>query len=452
MKISFLGAAETVTGSKYLVQNDKAKVLVDCGLFQGYKELRQRNWDPLPVSPASLDAVVLTHAHIDHTGYLPLLVKNGFRKKIYCTQGTYDLCKILLPDSGHIQEEDAEYANRKGFSRHKPALPLFTVEDAQEALKYFEVIPYDKTFYPGEGIDGRLTQSGHILGAAFVRLTDKSNSIVFSGDLGRPNDAIMMPPRWIKESDYLVLESTYGGRTHPVDDVLDQLEAVVNRTMKRGGVLIIPAFSVGRSQSILFALYQLKRTGRISNVPVHLNSPMSIAATDILIKHEPEHRLSQSQSEGIGTLAHYVRTAQESRKLADEIGPAIIISASGMLTGGRVLYHLRTFGPFEKNTILLTGFQAQGTRGAQLIAGEREIKVHGEIVSIKAEVAEIKNLSAHADHDEILAWLSHFEEAPKKVFITHGEKSGAEKLKEAIEERFSWTCEIPTYLQEFDLT
>lgn len=451
MKISFFGATETVTGSKYLIEGEKSQVLVDCGLFQGLKELRLRNWQKPPFNPARINSVILTHAHIDHTGYLPLLVKHGFRGKIYCTPATLDLCKILLPDCGHIQEEDANYANRKGFSKHHPALPLYTADDAREALNYFETVEYEKFFYPAEGLDCRFTQSGHIPGAAFVTLSDKTARLVFSGDLGRPNDSVMMPPRWIKQTDYLVLESTYGGREHPVTDILDQFEAVINRTAKRGGTVIIPAFSVGRSQTILYALYQLKRSNRIADIPVYLNSPMSISATDIFARYQSQHRLSKTECEGACGVAQYIRSAEESKKLHSQKGPMIIISASGMATGGRVLYHLENLASDKKHTIVMTGFQAAGTRGARIVAGEKSIKIHGQLVPINAEVVEINNLSAHADQAEILGWLSHFQQAPKKVFITHGEPFEANMLKAAIESQLSWRCEIPKYMQKVDL-
>jgi metallo-beta-lactamase family protein len=452
MKLTFLGGTGTVTGSKYLVESSGKKILVDCGLFQGMKELRLRNWNPLPIDPSTVDAVVLTHAHIDHTGYLPRFVKDGFNKKIYCSPATQDLCKVLLPDSAHLQEEDAEHANRKGTSKHRPALPLYDGKDAERALQHFKPVAYDTDFAIADGINCRLTPSGHILGSAFVTLTDKKTSIVFSGDLGRPNDLIMLPPRWIKSTDYLVLESTYGGREHPTTGVLDQLEAVINRTVKRKGVVLIPAFAVGRAQTILHAIYLLKQSRRMpENIPVYLNSPMSISATNIFCTYSSEHRLSAEQCKSTCETAQYVSTVNESKELNEKTGPMIIISASGMLTGGRILHHIKAFGPSKENTILLTGFQGAGTRGARLMAGEKTLKIYGEQVQIEAEVANIGNLSAHADQREILDWLSHFQKPPKTTFLTHGEPKGAASLKEAVEKKLTWNCEIPEYLKSVEL-
>jgi metallo-beta-lactamase family protein len=451
MKISFFGAAETVTGSKYLVEEKDSRVLVDCGLFQGHKELRMRNWEEPPIEPAALNGVVLTHAHIDHTGYIPLLVKKGFKKKIYCTPGTYDLCRVLLPDSAHLQEEDADLANRKKFSKHNPALPLYTVEDAMKALEHFHPVEYNREFAIAPDIKAELIPSGHIIGSAFVVLKNPKTTLTFSGDLGRPNDAIMLPPRWIKKTDYLVLESTYGGRQHPRTDVLDNLEAAIDRTIKRRGVVLIPAFAVARAQSVLYAIYLLKRSKRIKDVPVYLNSPMAISATEILSQYKDQHRLSEEAVLGLCNVAKYVRTVEESKELDRKREPMIIISASGMATGGRILHHLKTFASGRENTILLTGFQAAGTRGDALREGAKIIKIHGEEIEVNAEVEVLENLSAHADQDEILQWLSHFKMAPKKVFLTHGELTGAEKLKAAIEQKYGWPCEIPKYLDEAKL-
>lgn len=443
MKITFLGAAGTVTGSKYLIQSTGAKVLVDCGMFQGQKALRLHNWDQLPFRAQDIDACVLTHAHIDHSGYIPVLVKRGFKGKIYCSQPTFELCEILLRDSGKLQEEDAEYANRKGFSRHKPALPLYTEQDAIEAMRFFSPIPLGKRVHIANDMEIELTPAGHILGASMVTLSDGHRRIVFTGDLGRNNDLTMLPPRWIKSADYLVLESTYGNRLHTHSDLLDELEAVINRTVKRNGNVIIPAFSVGRTQNLLFALSLLKKSQRIPEVPIFLNSPMAISATDIFCRYPELHRLDDTQCQRLSDVATFVHSVEDSKALDQEKGPMVIISASGMATGGRVLHHIRQFAPDPKNTLLFTGFQAAGTRGRDIVSGAREIKIHGQIVPINAEVVQLDNLSAHADQNEILLWLSHFKQPPKKTFLVHGEPLAAAELQKKIIERYHWDCVVP---------
>ena len=451
MKIQFLGATQTVTGSKYLIEHNRRKVLIDCGLFQGLKELRLRNREPFPVDPQKIDSVILTHAHLDHTGYLPVLMKQGFRGTIYCTSGTRDLCRILLPDSGRLQEEETEYANRKGFSKHKPALPLYTQEDAERVLGLFRTIPYETKFDLGDGLKLRLTRSGHIIGSAFVALSNGETSILFSGDLGRGNDLILRPPEFVTESDYLVIESTYGDRLHDPGDPQDQIAGIINRTAARNGVIIVPAFSVGRTQTLLYVLHLLKIGRRIPDIPVYLNSPMSISATGIFCDHLGEHRLNPDQCDDLCNVAQYIHSPEESRALNEKNGPMIIISASGMATGGRVLHHLKAFAPDPKNSILFTGFQAAGTRGASLLANAETVKIHGGQVPVRAEVDIVHNLSAHADQAEILKWLSHFRKPPKTTFITHGEPQAAQTLRGKIEGSLHWNCKIPEYLENTEL-
>lgn len=451
MKLQFIGAIKTVTGSKYKLTDNDEQFLIDCGLFQGFKELRNRNWEDPPFDPSSLSALLVTHAHIDHTGYIPRLVRLGFNKKIYCSEGTYDLCKILLPDSARLQEEDAAYANKKKFSKHEPALPLYTEQDAEKALDLFVPMEFEKEFSLSSSLKARFVPVGHIIGASFLEIRDQKRTIVFSGDVGRFNDPIMLPPRWIKKADYLVLESTYGGRKHPPADAIDELEAVINKTIRRNGVVLIPAFAVARAQIILYFIYLLKRAGRIPDVPVYLNSPMAIAATELLCKHVREHRLNESQCQSLSDTATYVQSVEESKELDQQKGPMIIISASGMATGGRILHHIKTFGPDAKNTILLTGFQAGGTRGKSLQEGDKFLKIHGFDVPINAEVAELTSLSAHADQKELISWISHIKAPPKAVFLTHGEEEGALALKKAIEETLGFTVILPEYLQEVDL-
>lgn len=451
MKIKFLGATETVTGSKYLLKSGDQSLLIDCGLFQGKKELRLMNRDTFPVEISTISAVVLTHAHLDHSGYLPLLIKKGFRGPVYSTSGTRDLCKLLLPDSGKLQEEEASYANKRGFSKHHPALPLYTKEDAEKSLQQFETVPFEReqqvgnfkiTFYP----------AGHILGSACVRVSDKSASILFSGDVGRPNDLIMRPPREGLEADYLVIESTYGDRVHEAQDPFDQLETLINRTVKRKGVMVIPAFAVGRSQALLYAIYKLKDQKRIEDIPVFLNSPMAVNASGIYCDYKDEHRLSDEECKGTCGVARYVSSVEESKALNKKTGPMIIVSASGMATGGRVVHHLKAFAPDPKNMIVLSGFQAAGTRGAALAQGAKEIKIHGGYVPVLAEVVNLNTYSAHADKNELQNWLKTFKRLPKMTFITHGEASAAGSFKSTLEKSLGLKASIPTYLQEVELT
>ena len=451
VQISFLGATGTVTGSKYLLRLDGKHVLVDCGLFQGYKQLRLRNWRPLPIAPREIDAVVITHAHLDHSGYLPLLVKNGFRGPVYCSEATRDLCTVLLPDSGHLQEEEANYANRRGFSKHKPALPLYTVADAERALEHLVPVEFRrKTALPGGG-NFELLPAGHLLGAAMLRLTQNGRSILFTGDLGRPHDPIMVPPDIVTQADFLVVESTYGDRRHDTRDPKLQLAEVINRTVARGGVVVVPAFAVGRAQLLLHLIDALKRAGAIPDVPVYLNSPMAVDATRLYRKYASEHRLTPAECDGLHSVAKIVNSVDESKRLNELRSPAVIVSASGMATGGRVVHHLKAFAPDVRNTILFTGFQAGGTRGAAMLAGAESIKIHGQYVPVRAEVVAMDNMSAHADGAEILAWLGHFQAPPWRTFVTHGEPTAADSLRRLIEEQLHWTVEVPEFLQSLEL-
>lgn len=448
MQITFLGAVETVTGSKYLITHGSRKILVDCGLFQGYKELRLRNWDKLPIDPASIDAVLITHAHIDHSGYLPLLVKNGFKGTIYTTPGTKALCEILLPDSGHLQEEDARNANKHGYSKHHPALPLYTEEDARQALTHFATIDFENPTPLFDDLSFCFFRSGHIIGSAFIKLTQGKTTVLFTGDLGRPHDPVMREPTIIQSVDYLITESSYGNRLHDSTNPQPEIGAVINKTIKRGGSVIIPAFAVGRAQSILYYIYQLKKNGEIpANIPVYLDSPMAISATKILCQFKNEHRLNDDQCKKMCESAVYVNDANDSKILDQQVMPKIIISASGMGVGGRILYHLKTYAPDHHNTILFTGYQAGGTRGARILNGEREVKIHGEMIHINANIESITSTSAHADYQEILDWCAKFTRAPKKVFITHGEPEAADSLKIKLTETLGWTCIVPHYQQ-----
>ncbi len=451
MKLKFLGATDTVTGSKYLIETDNHKTLIDCGLFQGLKELRLRNWAKLPINPQEIGNVLLTHAHIDHSGYLPLLVKNGFEGNIYSTHPTRDLCALLLPDSGYLQEEDARRANKYGYSKHKPALPLYTQMDGERALDYFKTVDFNQENKLYDDLSCTFHKAGHILGSAMIMIKHKNASILFSGDLGRLNDPVMKPPAKIESADYLVVESTYGDRLHEDIDPVDKLEEVINRTIQRGGTVLIPSFAVGRAQSILYYIHELKETNRIPDIPVYLDSPMAIDATEILRHHHDEHKLSKELCNKVCRTATYVRTPEESKALGHSNMPSVIISASGMATGGRILHHLKHFAPDRKNTVLFVGYQATGTRGDRIIKGEKEVKMLGQMVKINAEVDVVTNTSAHADYSEILVLLENLSKAPKKVFITHGEPDAAQSMKEKIEEKFGWNCVVPEYLQTENL-
>ncbi|NIA24693.1 MAG: MBL fold metallo-hydrolase [Gammaproteobacteria bacterium] len=452
MNIEFLGGTGTVTGSKYLVTAGNRQVLVDCGLFQGYKNLRERNWAPLPLDPASLDAVMLTHAHLDHSGYLPLLIKHGFSGPVFATPATIDLAAILLPDSGHIQEEDAEYANKKKFSKHEPALPLYTEADALAALDSFRPLDFDTRHRIDQNLSFRFLPDGHILGASMVQIESGETTLTFSGDLGRPDDPVMIPPRTGLSTDYLVCESTYGDRIHEHEDAASRLETIINSTAERKGVVLIPSFAVGRAQAVLYAIYTLMEAGRIPSMPVYLNSPMAVKTTDLYLKYPQDHRLTVGQLRELERDVRLVRSVEESKELNHLEGPGVIVSASGMLTGGRVLHHLRFIAPDERNTLVFVGYQAAGTRGRRILNGEDKVKIHGEWVPVRCNVEHIGGLSAHADANEIMQWLGTFERPPKRTFITHGEPDAAEALRVRIRSELGWEVGVPLLGEQDELT
>jgi metallo-beta-lactamase family protein len=451
MKLTFLGATDTVTGSRYLVDHSGQRLLVDCGLFQGTKKLRARNWEPLPCTAASIDAVVLTHAHIDHSGYLPRLCAEGFTGPIFATAGTRELLQILLPDSGHLQEEEARFANRAGYSQHHPAVPLYTREEAERVLAQVVAKPPGAPFDPVSGIAARFTPVGHIIGAAAVGLAAGGTTLTFSGDVGRPRDPIMKPPERLAPTDVLVVESTYGDRRHPEENVADALAKVVTSSVERGGMLVVPAFAVGRAQHLLHLLAELRAARRIPDVPVFLDSPMAIDATEIFMRHARDHRLSPDQCAALGKLPRYARTPDDSKAIDHRDSPAIIISASGMATGGRVLHHLQRYLPDARTTVLLVGFQPAGTRGRALLEGATEVKLHGQYVPVRARIAQLEGLSAHADYQEIIDWLRASAIAPRRVFVTHGEPAAADALRRRLHEAFGWAPVVPDFGMAYEL-
>ena len=447
MQLTFLGATGTVTGSRYLLEQGGQRLLLDCGLFQGVKQLRLRNWTPLPVDPASVGAVILTHAHLDHSGWLPRLVRDGFRGVTHASSPTQALCGLLLLDSAHLLEEESAYANRHGWSKHSPALPLYTQQDARAALETIQGHRFGEAFEPLPGWRVTLHRAGHLLGAASVRVEAGGRSILFSGDLGGERDLLMPGPEDPETADTVVVESTYGDRERPPGDPLDAIADVVSRTAARGGIVVVPTFAVGRAQAVAWALHQLKQRHRIPDLPVFLNSPMAAAATGLYREYCHEQLLTPAQFRDLERSIRVVQTVEESKALNGLRMPAVILSASGMASGGRVLHHLKAFAPDPRNCLLFVGFQAAGTRGAAIVAGVPSVKIHGSHVPIHAEVRRVDGLSAHADRRELLAWLGRLPGAPARVYVTHGEPAAADALRQAIEEQYRWPCVVPEHLQ-----
>jgi len=461
-KITFLGAARTVTGSKYLLEAEGKKLLVDCGLFEGSSQLKQRNWERLIVDPSTIDWVLLTHAHIDHTGYLPRLVREGFRGPIYSNAATHELCALLLPDSAHLQEEDAEFAAKKGYSAHKPPLPLYTVAESQAALERFRVIARAGTFTISPQFSVRPHDAGHILGSSWLELTITENGrqtlVVFSGDVGRYDQPILKDPEPPAAADFLLCESTYGDRDHPTGSVEDELADIVNRTVGRGGALVIPAFTVGRTQLLMYYLRKLEDQQRIPHLPVFLDSPMAIDVTALYVSHHEDHDDDFSRLEMTGDRdplncheVHMTRTVEESKQINKVVTPCVIISASGMITGGRIKHHLARRLPDPRNTILLVGYQAEGSGGRMLLDGARYLQIHHEQIPVRAQIAEIAQLSAHAGKGELLRWLSGIKRRPRQTFLVHGEANALEVFQTAVTAQYAWPVTIPDYQQSFDL-
>ena len=462
VKLSFHGAAETVTGSKYLLEADNARVLVDCGLFQGLKELRQRNWNKLPFLPQSVQAVVLTHAHVDHIGYLPRFVKDGFRGPIICTAATAELAELLLLDCARNQEDDSDYANRKGFSKHKPARPLYDLNDASQAIRQLKPISDSKRedwFSPAAPIFMRYHDAGHLLGSESIeveiRNRPKPLRILFSGDVGRYNAPLYHDPKPPPACDYLVCESTYGDRDHPPEQILDQLCEVVKAGIRRGGVILMAAFAVGRSQQLIYLLRVLIEQNRIPELPIFLDSPMAADATNIYCEHSDQHDLSEGQLSGEscvlrGRNLHLARSASESKNINSVRGPAVIIASSGMMTGGRILHHLIQRLPDPRNTLILAGFQSEGTRGRAIQDGAKTVRIYGQDVQVRAATARMSALSGHADRTELLRWLKDLP-APKRVFITHGELASANHFAEELKQTKGWNTLVPKMEQCVEL-
>ena len=449
--MQFLGANGTVTGSRFLLTAGDRRLLVDCGLFQGYKQLRLRNRAPFPVDPASIDAVILTHAHLDHSGYLPRLARLGFRGPVWCTPATKSLCGLLLPDSGRLLEEEAGYANRAGTSKHHPAEPLYTEQQANSSLRQLRGIGFGESFEPAPGLTAKLSPQGHILGASAASLEYGGRRITFSGDLGRPHDPVMLPPSPPADSDWIVIESTYGDRVHPPSTLEAELGETLRRVAARGGVVVIPAFAVGRAQLLLHVIAQLQSAGEVPTVPVYLNSPMAAGVTALYREFPDLHRIDSAALGALQRTTRVVGSVEESKALNRRKGPMIIVSASGMVTGGRVLHHLIAFAPDPRNAILLCGFQAGGTRGAAIAAGAPTVRIYGQDVRIRAEVVQLSAASAHADADETLDWLRSAPRPPRRVFITHGEPDAADALRVRIQRELGWPAHVPEYLEHVDL-
>ena len=477
ISITFLGAARTVTGSKHLVENNGTRVLVDAGLFQGLKELRERNWQDLPVPAESIDAIVLTHAHLDHCGYLPRLVMQGFRGRVFCTQGTQDLCRIVLPDSGRIQEEDAALANRHGFSKHKPALPLYRETDAFRAVSQLQPCGYERRMPVAPGVEVEFINAGHLLGSSYARMHVDGRTILFGGDLGRFGRPVLPDPTMMTETDYLLVESTYGDRVHEQDDDGERLAEIIRSAAERGGKIVIPSFAIGRVEEVLYWLRRLEQERRIPVLPVYLDSPMASAAlqryserigeldrelrpekTDDIAPHdaaahEPEdvRRARARQERDMCAFCterfRIVGSVEESKQLTASRAPAIVISSSGMAEGGRVLHHLKAALPDARNTVVFAGYQGVGTRGRRLVDGEKQVKIHGEWVPVAARIEFFGSMSAHADSNEILRWLHGFSTPPQRTFIVHGEPTAMEALGARIERELGWTFTMPEHRQ-----
>ena len=454
--LSFLGAAGTVTGSKHLLDTGSHRVLVDCGLFQGLKELRERNWQPLPIAANAIDAVILTHAHLDHCGYLPRLVSEGFKGRVFCTPGTRDLCSLVLPDSAKIQEEDARDANRHGYTKHHPALPLYTANDAARALGQLQPVGYNRPVPVVPGVEVEFINAGHLLGSAYARVTTGDKTILFGGDLGRFGRPVLPDPVPINRADILLVESTYGDRLHEPDDHGHQLETIVNASVQRGGKLIVPAFAIGRVEEVVYWLKRLEDEKRVPLLPVYIDSPMAAQAMNFYAQRadelDPE---MQKRERGVCVFCTSrmttVSSVQQSIDLVASHQPAIVIASSGMATGGRVLYHLAAGLPNPKNTVMFVGYQAVGTRGRSLVDGAKTVRIKGRDIPVAATIEHVDSMSAHADAGEIMRWLSGFTAAPTMTYLVHGEPVPLEALRGRVATDKQWPVHVARYQERVDI-
>ena len=451
MKVKFIGAAGTVTGSKTLIESNGIRILIDCGLFQGIKPLRELNWDPLPVLPSTIDFVLLTHGHLDHCGWLPRLVDQGFKGKIYCTSPTKDIAKLILLDSAKIQEEEAEKANEGKYSKHEIAEPLYNVAQAERVFPLFRVIKINELVPLDAEIEAVYTNAGHILGACSIALTLENKTLVFSGDIGRDNDVLMYPPTKPKKADYIFLESTYGNRIHPDTDVKAELEMYINNTVKKGGTIIIPSFAVERAQMVMYLLWQLKEEKKIPNIPYIIDTPMGISVLEIFQNNRKWHKLPEHEYIAMCKMFTMIRDYQETIDTIYNKQSKVVIAASGMITGGRVLSYLEKYIGLSETTLIIIGYQAEGTRGRKLLEGAKEIKIRGKYYPVLANILEIESLSAHGDQKDLLNWLSALENKPTKVFLVHGENAALDELRIKINEKYGFDCKIPLMGQEFEL-
>jgi len=451
MKIKFIGAAGTVTGSKTLVESEGIRILIDCGLFQGIKPLRELNWEPLPVLASSIDFVLLTHGHLDHCGWLPRLVNQGFKGKIYCTAPTKAIAKLILLDSAKIQEEEAEKANKEKYSKHEIAEPLYNVEQAEKVFPLFRVIKTNEAVPLDAEISAVFVNAGHIIGACSIELTLERKTLVFSGDIGRDNDVLMYPPTKPKKADYVFLESTYGNRIHPDTDAKLELEMYINNTIKNGGTVIIPSFAVERAQMLMYLLWRLREEDKIPNVPFIIDSPMGVSAFEIFFENLKWHKLSIEDCVAVSKMFTMITDYKETIETIYNKEPKVVIAASGMVTGGRVLSYLERYIELPETTVIIVGYQAEGTRGRKLLEGAKEVKIYGKYYQVNAKILEIEGLSAHGDQKDLLNWLSELENKPEKVFLVHGENQPADELRIKIGEQYGFDCSIPLMGQEFEI-